>query len=145
MFFSGSLLLWFKSFLSNRTQFVTIGDSKSHLFAIPSGVPQGGHCSPTLFNLVANVIATQIETVKASFYADDSKLAMSISSAIDCGRLQQECDRFTGMCSSLGLKLNEGKCKTMTFIRSRALLVFNYEINSTPIESFQVQQSWRYL
>lgn len=101
--------------------------TENHSFFIPTGVPHKGHCRPTLYNLIANFIATQIKGIKASFYADDFKLAKTLSSVADCVRLQQGFNYFTG--NSLGLKLTERKCKTMTFTRSRTHLLFNYEVN----------------
>ena len=46
--FDKNSVKWFKSFLTDRSQRVRIGDCLSHLEKLTSGVPQGGIMSPLL-------------------------------------------------------------------------------------------------
>ena len=50
----GIALEWFKSYLCNRKQFVSIGNSNSDIKPIPMGVPQGSVIGPLLFLLYLN-------------------------------------------------------------------------------------------
>ena len=68
---SGPTLYWVKSFLSNRTQHVSIHGSHSALANVTSGVPQGSVLGPVLFLLYINDITNQIQS-NIRLFADDS-------------------------------------------------------------------------
>ena len=90
----GSLLELLRSFLSNRRQYVMVREGRSGFFMASFGVPQGGYSSPTLFNLVMNLICYMSKECKVSFYADDSKFTMAIRSASNCITLREGCQLF---------------------------------------------------
>jgi hypothetical protein len=52
VYLSDSLLTWFDSYLSSRTQFVIIHNYSSFPISVTSGVPQGGHLFLWLFNII---------------------------------------------------------------------------------------------
>ena len=47
----GTALKWFKSFITNRTQKVKIGDTFSDIIELLFGVPQGSVLGPILFKI----------------------------------------------------------------------------------------------
>lgn len=52
----GALLQWFGDYLLDRVQIVKINNVLSNEIKVTSGLPQGGHLSPLLFNLYVNDI-----------------------------------------------------------------------------------------
>ena len=65
---------WFKSYLSNHNQYVSINGYKSGISAINCGVPQGSVLGPLLFLLYINDLNQAIKSFKAHHFADDTNL-----------------------------------------------------------------------
>ena len=75
---SGNSLLWFKSYLSNRKQYVQFKDSFSSYSMIRTGVPQGSILGPLLFIIYMNDIAHITNKFFFTIYADDTTLVAPI-------------------------------------------------------------------
>src|SRR3989442_951168 len=71
----GPMHAWFKSYLSQRTQYVIINNFQSTLKNVDYGVPQGSVLGPLLFLLYINDIGTipQLE-VNPKIFADDTNI-----------------------------------------------------------------------
>ena len=65
---------WFKSYLSNCSQYVSINGYESGLAAINCGVPQGSVLGPLLFLLYINDLNQAIKSCKVHHFADDTNL-----------------------------------------------------------------------
>ena len=63
-----------ESYLSNRKQFVQIGEIVSQVKPISMGVPQGSVIGPLLFNIVINDITKSSSKFSFILYADDTTL-----------------------------------------------------------------------
>ena len=63
-----------ESYLSNRRQFVQIGEIVSKIKPISMGVPQGSIIGPLLFNIVINDIIKSSAKFSFILYADDTTL-----------------------------------------------------------------------
>ena len=73
---TGSLLLWLKSYLSDRTQVVRVGSSFSEPQKIHAGCPQGSVLGPLLALIYLSDLSDKTDN-DALFYADDTSLYSS--------------------------------------------------------------------
>ena len=73
----GKALQWMSCYLTNRLQYVSIGDIQSRLENISCGVPQGSVLGPLLFLLYINDIHSSVPNSKLKLFADDTSLFTS--------------------------------------------------------------------
>ena len=79
----GPALHWFKSYLSNRYQYVTIDESSSNKLLVTCGVPQGSILGPLLFLIYINDICNSSNFLRFILFADDTNLFYSANSLKD--------------------------------------------------------------
>ena len=72
----GKLLLWIKSYLTNRKQYVTINGAKSDVKQLHAGVPQGIILGPLLFLIYVNDMIDTVD-IDIRMYADDTSIYAS--------------------------------------------------------------------
>ena len=77
---TGSLLTWFRSYLTNRKQRVALPGVQSNWNYIRAGVPQGSILGPLLFLLFINGIVTDIGS-NIRLFADDTSLYMIVDNS----------------------------------------------------------------
>lgn len=125
----GDLLRWLSSYVTNRSQAVTVGGFSSIWKIITSGVPQGSILGPLLFTIYINDIVTCFHNAHILLFADDMKIYLPISSP-DCSkRLQEDLDRLTDYCFRNKLFINISKCCKVTFTRNRVKILHDYTIS----------------
>ena len=76
---TGRVLTWFKSYLENRSQCISINGGESRSFEMKYGVPQGSCLGPVLFVIYASKLFTILEShlPDVHAFADDSQLYIS--------------------------------------------------------------------
>ena len=118
--------LWFRSYLTNRSQFTEINQSdfssvmvnryRSSSTEIKQGVPQGWVLSPLLFLLYINGLPLNIHGANLIMFADDINMLITDN---DIGSLQNKIDRVMAELETWfnrnKLIINAGKTRVMSF------------------------------
>ena len=138
LFGIGSTALdWFKSYLTDRSQRVTIGSSSSTATPVYHGVPQGSVLGPVLFNVYTTPIADICKKHQVHYhrFADDIQLYVSYNPAEseelnDAKRQLIQCiDEIRAWMLLHQLKLNDDKTEFMVLQSSH-----NMERGSSVVE-----------
>ena len=111
----GNVLQWIKSFLTDRTQQVSVNGVLSEPAQVLSGVPQGSVIGPLLFLvLIADIDQGVIEAIVKSF-ADDTRVTKGISSQNDIETLQSELHKIYKWPADNNMVLNDKKFEGMSY------------------------------
>ena len=131
---SGNLLHWLISYLSNRTQQIKFQGKISKLVNVTSGVPQGSHLGPLLFNIFIKDLSIVLEGIDHIFYADDLKIFHTIHSECDVNFLQDKIAILKAWCDDNVLQLNVNKCHVISFSRRNQKIIFDYKIDQEKLK-----------
>ena len=112
----GTTNQWFKSYLSDRYQFVVISNSKSKYKVILHGVPQGSVLGPLLFLLYINDLHFCIQTSETYHFADDTHL-LNFSKSVKslCGRVNADLRKLVSWLNANRISLNASKTEFVIF------------------------------
>ena len=88
--------MWFRAYLSSRTQCVRVNGHLSGMLPVVSGVPQGSILGPLLFVLYINDLPHIVSSTKPYLFAEDTKcLHISPPESDDNILLQNDIDILT--------------------------------------------------
>ncbi|CAK1592771.1 unnamed protein product [Parnassius mnemosyne] len=132
--FCGSMVGWFESYLRGRTNYVVLNGYRSDNYISSSGVPQGSHLGPWLFNVFINDLDQQIRNSKVLLFADDLKIARVINCSNDSQFLQDDIDGLVNWCSINNVQLNPTKCYQISFTRKLSPFKMKYKINKEELQ-----------
>ena len=107
---------WFKSWISNCSQYVSINGYKSGLAAINCGVPQGPVLVPLLFLLYINDLNQAITFCKVHHFADDTDLLCLNNSIKKLSKLvSADLKHLVNWLNANKISLNVKKTETVIF------------------------------
>ena len=135
-------LSWFKSYLSDRSQYVQIDGIASNTCKLIYGVPQGSVLGPVLFTLYSKSLSDVIMKHNLQFhkYADDTELSSSEKPnnlTIALSNLASCTEDIISWMDSNKLKLNTDKTEIMVVgiqsvlsqVSEKSITLDNYEIS----------------
>jgi endonuclease/exonuclease/phosphatase family metal-dependent hydrolase len=128
------------SYLSRRSFYVQVNESKSNTKPILAGVPQGSLLGPVLFNIYINDIPNDPNTSLA-IYADDTAVQASSLSAVKAYQLvQRHANSIADWCNKWLLQVNASKCETILFCsnKKKYKIQFTLKFNGEDVKQVRV-------
>ena len=120
--FSSLTLSWFESYLSSRTQQVSISGKLSQAKSVSAGVPQGSVLGPVLFILYVNDMFLHTNSCVLDMFADDTTLSThSKSFAKITQDLNLDIENISNWCHKNHMVINASKTKAMIVGTKKAL------------------------
>ena len=144
----GTPLLWLRSYLTERTQMIISGNSRSKWVPIFLGVPQGSVLGPLLFILYTADITSLIahHSAKGHLFADDVQAYVHGPSSAQltlCGRIQVLSNHLHAWMSSNRLALNSSKTQLIWFGTPQQLQKLDFPLLAENFPQFTFSTSVR--
>ena len=114
--FGYSSILWFKSYLNNRTQQVKLGKIRSEIAPVESGVPQGSILGPILFITFTSDFSSSFPNCNIKAYADDTQILVTAKSTKELKhRIEETIATAQKWFTDNSLKINPTKTEVIIF------------------------------
>ena len=126
------VLNWFKSYLSNRSQYVRFGAATSMCARFEHGIPQGSVLSPFLFNIYTDSLPSITKSCNLESFVDDSKtfLTFPVSSTNrSLEDMEEDLQKIFQWCCNHSLLINPEKTQN-----ANSWITTNYATNTDSAE-----------
>ena len=136
---SESSVRWFRSYLAERTFFVSLDNTLSEPGRINCGVPQGSILGPLLFLLYINDVPQALSKCTAYLYADDTGISYQHTDITDIENILNT--EFASICewfvdNKLSIHFGEDKTKCVLFSRKKSLPKLNISYKDNKIRQY---------
>ena len=136
---------WFRSYLSNRKQFVRIEDANSETASTNIGVPQGSVLGPLLFLLYINDLHFSIKHSKTRYFADDTCLLMVNKSLKQIKKhMNQDLKHLYNWLIANKISLNKDKTEVVLFRHPNKRINYNLKLKLNG-KNLELTDSVKYL
>lgn len=118
----GTPLIWFQSYLTNRSQLVKIGTKMSTILPVTAGVPQGSILGPLLFLIAINDLPKVVGHRMVILYANDIQLCLSHrpeETDTAYHNLEVDLENIIQWCNLNGLKNNRDNTQVLSVCTSQ--------------------------
>lgn len=125
-------LVWFESYLMNRTQRTKVEGVVSDLVDVKLGVPQGTILGVLLFLIYVNDMEKVVKLSNLALFADDTLIYVVGDSVDECtSKLNEDLSRLGDwfMLNKLKLNIEKTKCMVVNSILNNKILIDNVEID----------------
>ena len=120
---------WFKSYLTNRKQYVSLSGIDSNIANIEFGVPQGSVLGPLLFLIYINDLHVAIKYSKTRHFADDTNLLINNNSLKQLNKhLNLDLRRLCNWLKANKISLNCSKTELIIFRHPNKKLNYDLKI-----------------
>lgn len=135
----GKLLLWFESYLENRTQKVVLNNGiSSSVKELKAGVPQGSILGPLLFTIFINNIVISIQS-NICLFADDTFLYIIVDNPTDASDIiNSDLQKIANWANTWLVSFNPNKTDSMIISRKTSTpfhpMLYMYNIPITEVD-----------
>lgn len=121
---------WFRSYLSNRQQYVIKDGKHSETTATSIGIVQGGCLSGILFSILINDIPEILKHVQICLYADDSQILKMVDpdTTIDQIKTEEDCLRILDWMVNNDLCVNIQKTNVILHQKRKAKFTCQFKL-----------------
>ena len=107
---------WFKSYLSQRNQYVYYKNHRLESNAVPVGVPQGSVLGPLLFIIYCNDMPKLLKYCSSGIFADDTTIYRIVTNQTEVYQdMNRDLETLSDWFKANKLSVNASKTKYMVF------------------------------